>query len=275
MTIPKTLCIAGKNRVAVQALRLLDELDLFDLKVCPVQSDTGEDGWQPSLKKEAARRDKSLITLEQAYRKPGLIFLSLEFDKIINVKKFDHTELLNVHFSLLPAYKGCFTSIWPIYCGEVASGVTLHLIDHGIDTGPIIDQETIALDESVTAISLYELYQDCAIRLLEKNIQLILDGDFNAERQPPTQSTYFSRKSLSYISPEINFSATATQISRHVRALFFPEYQTATYQGMQVAKCVTLAERSKAKPGTLLSESGSTMTFSTIDFDVELIKFQP
>lgn len=272
---PNTLCIAGKNRIAVEALRLLDQLNLFDISVCPVQSDTGEDTWQPSLKQEAMRRNKPIITLAQAYKRYDLIFLSLEFDKIINVNKFENATLLNIHFSLLPACKGCDTSIWPIYFGERVTGVTLHAIDYGIDTGPLIDQETIELDERVTSRELYDLYQDSAVRVLQRNAQAILLRDFTVKPQEPGQSTYFPRGSLSRTSPEIDFSATASQISRHVRAFFFPEYQTATCNGAQIEQCTILGERSRAKPGTVLSKTSSRITISTVDFDVELVVFQP
>ena len=55
-------------------------------------------------------------------------------------KNFLNARLYNIHFSYLPAYKGMFTSALPIKNGEVDSGVTLHKIESGIDTGDIIDQ---------------------------------------------------------------------------------------------------------------------------------------
>ena len=69
-----------------------------------------------------------------------IFFISLEFDKIINTSLFKTTNLFNIHFSLLPRYKGMYTSILPILNGDKISGVTLHKIDRGIDTGDIIDK---------------------------------------------------------------------------------------------------------------------------------------
>lgn len=70
-----------------------------------------------------------------------LIFISLEFDKIVNPDLFKDARLYNIHFSLLPSYKGMYTSAIPILNGEEMVGVTFHEIDKGIDTGNIIAQK--------------------------------------------------------------------------------------------------------------------------------------
>ena len=81
-----------------------------------------------------------LISLSKLYKIKNLILISIEYEKIINIKKFLSNELYNFHFSLLPKYRGCHTNFYQIFNGEKNSGVTLHKIDGGIDTGPIIDQ---------------------------------------------------------------------------------------------------------------------------------------
>lgn len=58
------------------------------------------------------------ITLEQAYEIENLIFISCEFDQLIKPEKFNSPFLYNIHFSLLPAYKGMYTSALPLYNGE-------------------------------------------------------------------------------------------------------------------------------------------------------------
>ena len=81
-----------------------------------------------------------IISLNQAYRIPNLIFISIHYDKIIKIENFKTKNLYNFHFSLLPKYKGMHTGAHPIINGENYSGVTLHKIDNGIDTGDVIDQ---------------------------------------------------------------------------------------------------------------------------------------
>ncbi|MBQ8080233.1 MAG: hypothetical protein IJ236_09800 [Oscillospiraceae bacterium] len=73
------------------------------------------------------------------YDTEDLIFLSAEFDRLIRPDKFRSQELYNIHFSLLPRYKGCYTSVHPLLHGDTTTGVTFHRIRRGIDTGEIID----------------------------------------------------------------------------------------------------------------------------------------
>jgi methionyl-tRNA formyltransferase len=61
---------------------------------------------------------------------------------------------LNVHGSLLPKYPGARTLAWAIANGESESGVTVHLVDEGMDTGPILLQRVFALSRFDTTRSL-------------------------------------------------------------------------------------------------------------------------
>lgn len=267
------LCLAGKNRISIESLDLLRKAALYDLCVCPVDADHGVDDWQPSLIKYAAGLGVPIVSLEDVYGLNDVVFLSVEFDRIIRPEKFGSAVLLNIHFSLLPAYKGCFTSIWPIYYGEEKTGVTLHYIDSGIDTGEIIDQKDIAIGHDMNARLLYDAYQDAGIELINKYLYRFSHrGELNSIPQTVIGSSYYSRKSLSEISLEINPRATAMQIQKKVRSLWFPEYQTALFNGENISRCDILNERSNRQPGSILADDELSMTISTIDFDVTLYK---
>jgi methionyl-tRNA formyltransferase len=269
----KVICIAGKNRIAVNALKCFKFIDSVDIFICPVDGDNGINGWQPSLRAAASKDNIPTLSLNNAYQQQNLTFLSLEFDKILVVEKFrPGTFLLNTHFSLLPAYKGCFTSIWPIYYGEEKTGVTLHEIDNGIDTGPIIDQEEVKIEPDTTSRQLYEELQDAALNLLQRNVHLIVENKYSSRPQSSDSSSYYSRKSLSKIPVEIDCNATAWQIKNKVNAFYFPEYQTATFIGYNIKACTITANRSIQKPGYIISEDIDSISIATIDFDVILYK---
>ena len=84
------------------------------------------------LKKICKKKGFKITSLKNLYKIENLIFFSIEFEKIINVDKFKSNELFNLHFSLLPKYRGCHTNFYQIYKGERYSGVTLHKINNGI-----------------------------------------------------------------------------------------------------------------------------------------------
>ncbi len=76
-----------------------------------------------------------------------LVFLSLQFDKLLSVNKLSTRRLLISLFSMFPKYGRMYTSVWPILNGENVSGVTLHEIDGGIVTGNMIDQRASTFEE--------------------------------------------------------------------------------------------------------------------------------
>lgn len=250
------ICIAGKNNIAVNALEYLVKesgLELSDIAACPNKNDAGSDSWQKSLKKAAGSLGVKIIQLEDAYNIEDLIFISLECDKIIPVKKFKSKRLYNIRFSLLPEYKGMFTSVLPILNGRTKSGVTLHIIEEGIDTGDIIDQIEFDLDIKDTARDLYDKFLNNAFELFKKNIKNLIEGNFAAAAQPNINSTYYSKKALDYSNIKIDFNKTSFEIYNQIRAFIFPEYQLSEIEGRKIYKA-ELTDKKTAN-NTLIMEN--------------------
>jgi methionyl-tRNA formyltransferase len=262
------ICVAGKNRIACEALQFLRAEDL-PVVVLPNIRNSQLPANQPDLLVLAERSGVRTIDVAEAKKIENLVFLSLECDRLLRPAEFRSPRLFNVHFSLLPKYKGCHTSLWPILFGEEVTGVTLHEIDQGIDTGPIIDQLEIKIFPDLTAVRLYEIYQDTALRLLKKNLTALLKGTYFSVAQTTKDSSYFSRGSLSDLDLEIDFEQTARQISNFVNALFFPEFQTAMYRGRSVRRVIVTNRRSEQVPGTSWL-SGEGFFVATEDFDIEI-----
>jgi methionyl-tRNA formyltransferase len=223
------LCIAGKNTIAVEAMwRLSRELDVVCL---PNPSDLGIDDWQPSLRKAAVKAGVPVITAAAAARAPELCFLSLEYSEIIRPAEFASGALFNVHFSLLPLYRGCNTSVWPILRGEAEHGVTLHAIDAGVDTGAVIDQRAFPVAE-MTAFETYMTCQRLGLELALEWAPRLMRGEYRAV--PQGEGTTFPRKALDYRWKEIDLAEPAVQVVRRVRAFTFPPYQWPTLRGREI-----------------------------------------
>lgn len=266
------ICIAGKNKIAVEALLHLINNGLKDqLLVCPNCTDDGKSNWQPSLTRFAKEFGVRIVDLESAQNIQDLVFISLEFDKIILPGKFKSRRLYNIHFSKLPAYKGMYTSALPILHGATASGVTLHKIDHGIDTGPIIAQAVFDLPKNCTARDLYFLYMGYGLALFRENLDLILGDPFPAGcPQRAEGSSYFSKKSLNYNSLCINLQDTAEGVVRQLRAFSFREYQSPVVAGMEVGDWEISSQRSSRKAGSYEYLDDDKVKVSTVDFDLIL-----
>src|ERR1035437_6481454 len=107
-----TVCIAGKSSIAISAGAYVQRHHPeWKLLILPNRSDLGYDTWQPSLKKWALNSTVPLVHLEDLYQMENLVFVSLEYDRLIAPDRFRTKSLFNVHFSLLPAYKGAYTSL--------------------------------------------------------------------------------------------------------------------------------------------------------------------
>jgi methionyl-tRNA formyltransferase len=81
---------------------------------------------------------------------------------------------INYHPSLLPKYRGGSAIAWAILSGEKETGVTIHYIDEGVDTGNIILQEAVPIDPDDTTVTLYfnKLYP-LGVKLIKEAVRLI------------------------------------------------------------------------------------------------------
>jgi methionyl-tRNA formyltransferase len=100
---------------------------------------------------------------------------------------------LNLHPSLLPAYRGPIPIFWMARQGEPQAGVTLHFMDEGVDTGDIVAQTAFEWRDGISGM---ELEQCCAAEggrlLVEAVQQLARSGQLRHWPQPQTCSSYFS-----------------------------------------------------------------------------------
>lgn len=265
------ICIAGQNDIAIHGLELaLARFNPAQVMVCPSRRDQPPPGWRPSLRTFAASRGVRVVTIEESGEIDDLLFLSLQFDTILDPTRFRSRRLYNLHFSLLPAYKGLYTVAWPLLNGETTTGVTLHEIDHGIDTGDIVSQKAFPIPSQWNSRDLFFACMRAGIEMLEEQFDRLLAG------RPPTQpqavlgSSYYSRDSIDYANLRINLAATAHQVSQQVRAFHFREFQIPVVHGMPVSGVEFTGNRSTTKPGTVVDRHDERMWIATIDYDVKL-----
>lgn len=266
------ICIAGKNDIAVNIL--IYALDYFEPhQICVVlnKTDISKNTWQKSLGFYANLYHIEILELSDVIKITDILFLSLEFDKIVDPKKFRTSRIFNIHFSLLPEYKGMYTSLLPILHGKKFSGVSLHKIDRGIDTGEIIDQRQINI-EGFTCEELYLKYIEEGTELVIKNFGNLISNKFNYFIQPSINSTYFSKKSFDFTNIEINPFQTAYQITQFIKATNFPVYQMPTFQGLEMYKSRITATKSTIKPGSVIFRNEEYIEIATIDFNVILYR---
>jgi phosphoribosylglycinamide formyltransferase 1 len=85
-------------------------------------------------------------------------------------------RIVNVHPSLLPAFPGLRAIEQALEHGVRVAGVTVHLVDDGVDTGPILLQEAIAVATGADAESLHAALRPLEHRLLPEAVRLVAAG---------------------------------------------------------------------------------------------------
>lgn len=138
--------------------------------------------------------------------------------EIFNIPKF---RTINIHPSYLPNYRGQHVVNWAIVNGETKTGVTIHFIDKGIDTGEIIIQKEIPILFEDSASTLHDRIYGVACELLESVLNNISSGKtIQATKQDDSKASYFRPRN-----PEdglIDWSKQGIEIYNLIRALVKP-----------------------------------------------------
>jgi methionyl-tRNA formyltransferase len=116
------------------------------------------------------------------------------FNRILKSTLLDTPRLggVNVHLSLLPKYRGPSPLYWALANREEYTGVTIHHIDEGIDSGDIIGQRKIEIRQGETLDTLSEKSGQVAAELLREIIPLLLKGKASRVPQNHASATYYS-----------------------------------------------------------------------------------
>ena len=124
---------------------------------------------------------------------------------------------INLHASLLPNYRGAAPINWAIIQGESVSGVSTFFIDEKIDTGKLLLQKTVDLEESETAGSLHDKLADLGGQLLEETLNALEEG-IEARAQQPKGSEYAAPK-LNRDNTRIDWAKSLKEIDAFIRGL--------------------------------------------------------
>ena len=125
---------------------------------------------------------------------------------------------LNVHPSLLPANRGPDPLFWTFRNGDRETGVTIHLMDEGLDTGPILAQEHIAVPDGVRYAELEARCADLGGRLLTRSLWDLYRGSAHLIPQEESKSSYLAQPAgQDYVVPGADW--TARRVYNFVRGV--------------------------------------------------------
>lgn len=120
------------------------------------------------------------------------IYLVVAYGKILpeTLIKYPPKKTINVHYSLLPKYRGASPLESAIQNGENQTGVTIQEIEYKLDSGPILATQKIPIDIMTTKAKLKEELIEGGANLLIRTLNQIKDGTINKIPQDENQATF-------------------------------------------------------------------------------------
>ena len=136
---------------------------------------------------------------------PDLIAVC-HFQRILkkNIIRIPKLGCINLHPSLLPNYRGMAPQHWPIINGDQETGITVHFIDEGVDTGNIILQKKIVIDSNMYVSVLQRNMLSVYRTIMKESIDLISKKDFFFIKQNHLVGSYYGRLKESHCIININ-----------------------------------------------------------------------
>lgn len=223
----------GTSKFAENILESLLKNDSFDVVAVVTQPDKPvgrKKEITPPLVKQIAERNNILVLqpeqLDSSDFKNKLIDTSIDVSIVASYGKIIPKSILdipkygsvNVHGSLLPKYRGASPIQTAIVNGETKTGVTLILMDEGMDTGDILKQQDLSISADDNYKTLTEKLSELGAEMLDNTLPALINGDINSVKQDDTEATYTKiLKSKDY---EIDWDKSAEEINNFVRGVY-------------------------------------------------------
>ena len=202
------------------------------------------------------RRIRYADTLEALRKLDADVFVVVAYGQILPQALLDLPRYgtVNVHASLLPRWRGAAPIQAAIRAGDPCSGVSIMLLDAGLDTGPLLAARSLELAPRETGASLHDKLAVMGAALLAETLPPYLSGDIAPVPQDASLATYAPQ--IKKTDGEIDWRMSAVEIDRLVRA-FTPWPGSATsWQGKTLKIIAGQAGPGQAAPGRVTLVDG-------------------
>lgn len=232
----------------------------------------------PVLQPQRLRNPEAVAEL--AEYKPDLI-VTAAYGQILPKSVLDMPALgcLNVHGSLLPAYRGGAPIQRSIINGESVTGITLMYMAEGLDTGDMIARAEVPIEDADTAGTMFEKLSQAGAELLRRELPRLVKGKVEAEPQDDSKATY--APNLTRDDEKIDWSRTSREIYDQIRGLVpysggFTLWNGEVFKVWAAAKPDSAQKPSgDAQPGTVLELQENGIVVKTGDGTLTLLTVQP
>lgn len=178
---------------------------------------------------------------------------------------------LNLHFSLLPAYRGAAPAQRALHNGETVTGVSVFQLDKGMDTGPIFTQESIQVDPSWRSFELLARLAMLGPEVVKRTFEMIESGQGPHEQVGVASIA----PKITKAEAKIDFGLDAKRISNTIRAFTYEPGAWAMWKGEPFKVCaVNISDEVVGGPGEVFVRDKSVYV-STGSVALELLRVIP
>ena len=165
----------------------------------------------------------------------------------------DLKPCINIHGSLLPRWRGAAPIHRAIEAGDLETGVTIMEMEEGLDTGPMLLMERVAIGPDDTTAVLHDRLAALGAAMIVQALTLRQDGKLTATPQPEAGVTYAAK--ISKDEAKLNFSRSAEELGRTIRAFnpFPGAYGEVNGTTVKIWRAQALEADSSALPGAVLA----------------------
>jgi len=180
---------------------------------------------------------------------------------------------INLHGSLLPAYRGAAPIQWAIINGDLVTGVTTFRLQHAIDTGEILLQREIPILAADDAGSLHDRMMIIGASLLISSVDLLSSGAAKTTRQDQTAASHAPK--IYHEDAHINWDRSATEIYNLIRGMSpYPGAWTMV-DGfeLKIFKSSLSSNKNAGTPGTAFTKNRKLYVNTTTN-TIEVVEVQ-
>lgn len=181
---------------------------------------------------------------------------------------------INVHFSLLPKYRGAAPANWAIIAGETETGVTTMFIEPALDTGPILLQRKTEIGERETAPELMVRLAEIGADLLKETLARL--DDLSPRAQVDSEASF--APILKKTDGLIDWTQDAFSIERCVRGLqpWPTAYTSFNSKGLTIWSAQAIGSASVGAPGEVIeAQRGDLVVCCGNETSLRLLEVQP
>ncbi len=233
----RSIFVGGKA-IGYNALKILIKRNNFPIFVIGNLDDYSKDNqWHNSTIKLAKKNKIKILNLKQLSKK--ITEKKLENIDIIfcigstqilpsQVIKLPRLGSLNIHPSLLPKYRGRYSTVHAIFNGDKITGVTAHWISEKIDAGNIISKKVIKIKPHYTAKDLYNEFTKKGIKLFIEIYTKIQNNERIKSYKINKLKMKYNRKSLPN-NGKINWNWKGKKIFNFIRSMTFEPFAPPSF----------------------------------------------